>query len=96
MSNIVCPKPSANVAPPIIDGNENINPKNETRPEAIATKDNAIILPITNSLFLIGVIRTEASVPLSFSPEIDSGQNEMTVEYNNETVTIGKTNAKML
>ena len=70
MSNIPCPKPISNVAPPIIDGKENINPKNETRPEATATIDNAIILPITNSLFLIGVIRTEASVPLSFSPAI--------------------------
>ena len=83
---------NGSVDTPIKDGKESIKPTKDAVPERATTIDKPKILPITNSLRLIGVNNILARVPLSFSPAIDSGQKERTVEYNNETVTIGKMN----
>lgn len=79
-SNTIWPGLIGNDAPPNMPGNESIKPRNEAAPDRIATIDKADTLPITNSLRFIGVNNKLARVPLSFSPEIDSGQIEITVE----------------
>ena len=88
-NSTICPGFIGNAAPLNNPGKERIKPKKEAAPERIATIDKAETLPITNSLRFIGVSNKLARVPLSFSPEIDSGHIDMTVEYSNDTVTIG-------
>ena len=94
-SNIISITENGNVDTPIKLGSEATSPTKLHVPERATTTDKPRILPITNSLRLIGVNTILARVPLSFSPAIDSGQNDRTVEYNNETVTIGKMNDKI-
>ena len=78
--SIIWPGLIGNDAPPNKPGSDMIKPKNEAAPERMATIDKAETLPITNSLLFIGVNNKLARVPLSFSPDIDSGQIEITVE----------------